>query len=134
MAPSVDAEFFQPVAQGAKGHAQPFGSSSAVPAGFFEGLLDQLALDAFQIVFQIVDAGEADFAALCAATGFRQAQVTGLDMLVFAQGVSAFEHVFQLADVAGEAVTFQLIQRLAAELGAGQAAALGEAGEHALGQ
>ncbi len=32
---SVDAEFFQPVAQGAEGHAQPFGGCGAVPAGFF---------------------------------------------------------------------------------------------------
>ena len=54
---SVDAELFQSVAQGAEGHAQAFGGGGAVPAGFFQGLLDQLALDAFQIIFQVGDAG-----------------------------------------------------------------------------
>lgn len=40
-----------------------------------------------------------------------QAQVGGADLVVFGQGQGAFEDVFQLADVAREAVLVQRIER-----------------------
>ena len=94
----------------------------------------QLALDVFQVRFQVVDLCQVQQAAFGGAVALGQTQVAGLDLFVFAQGVSPFEHVLQFPHIAWKAVAFQRVEGLRVEFCRRLPGVGGQAHEHVAGQ
>ncbi|MNC16025.1 hypothetical protein D3C75_638710 [compost metagenome] len=93
-----------------------------------------MALDVFQIGVQIVYPGQVRHSTFSCAIALSQTQVNGFDLIVLAQGVSPFEHIFQFPHIAREAIAFQRIEGLGVESGCRLTRIGGQALEYVAGQ
>ncbi|MNQ76769.1 hypothetical protein D3C85_916180 [compost metagenome] len=95
---------------------------------------DHLALDAFQVVGEVVDVRQVWQGAFAPVVAFCQAQVIRPDLSVFAERMRAFQHVFQFADIARKTVALECLQCLRLQVSDRQAALRRQAFEHVSGQ
>src|SRR5690606_29752740 len=127
---AVQAKLLEAVTQGAKGDPELFRRCCAVPAGFIQGLGDDITLDVFQEFVEGASDGSLTQQGgnlMLVVAHLRELQVSGTNNFGVAQGVGALKNILQLTDVARERIVLQRLQTILRELCWRQVQVIGKA-------